>query len=174
MIRNIWQPGAIALVLALAACSPPPDEPPATTKAPPPARDLVAEVRAQGADAPDSLEVQPLRDPMVEDLLAATSRHERARQFDEADAAIARALALVPNDPALLQHRAEIALARAEYDLAEQLANSSYEKGPKLGGLCRRNWATIRLAREMRGQAAGAATAGTQAQRCTVEPPVRM
>jgi tetratricopeptide (TPR) repeat protein len=162
------------LLLALAACSPPPDEPPATTRVAAPKRDLVAEVRAQGADAPDSLDVQPLRDPQVEDLLAAAARHENAKAFDEADAAITKALTLVPNDPELLQHRAEIALARAEYALAEQLANTSYERGPKLGGLCRRNWATIRLSREMRGQADGAATAGAQAQRCTLEPPVRM
>lgn len=167
-----WLPAAC--VLALAACSPPPDEPPATTKAPAPQRDLVAEVRALGADSPDALEVQPLRDPQVEDLIAAATRSENARKFKEADAAIARALAITPDDPALLQHRAEIALARADYALAEQLANTSYERGPKLGGLCRRNWATIRVSREMRGQADGAATAGTQGQRCTVEPPVRM
>ena len=165
---------ATALLLALAACSPPPDEPPATTKVATPKRDLVAEVRAQGADAPDSLEVQPLRDPQVEDLRAAAAQHERARKFAEADKAIAQALSITPNDPELLQHRAEIALARADYPLAEQLANSSYERGPRLGGLCRRNWATIRLSREMRGQAADAATAGTQGRQCTLEPPVRM
>ena len=163
-----------AFALALAACSPPPDETPATTKGPTPKRDLVAEVRAQGADAPDSLEVQPLRDPQVEDLIATATRQENARKFKDADAAIARALQITPDDPALLQHRAEIALARADYDLAEKLANSSYERGPKLGGLCRRNWATIRVSREMRGQADAAATAGTQGQRCTLEPPVRM
>lgn len=166
---------ALALfVLAFAACSPPPDGPPAATKAPAPKRDLVAEVRAQGTDAPDSLEVAPLRDPQVEDLRATAARHERARNFVDADKAIAQALTITPNDPDLLQQRAELALARADYALAEQLANASYERGPKLGGLCRRNWATIRLAREMRGQAAGAATAGSQGQRCTVEPPVRM
>ena len=164
---------AATLLLALAACSAP-DEPPAATKAAAPKRDLVAEVRAQGADAPDSLEVQPLRDPQVEDLRAAATRHENARKYDEADKAIAQALSITPQDPELLQHRAEIALARADWMLAEQLANSSYERGPKLGGLCRRNWATIRFSREMRGQAAEAATAATQGQRCTVEPPVRM
>ena len=175
MIRFTMRAAALSLfALALAACSPPPDEPPATTKVPAPKRDLVAEVRAQGVDSPDALEVQPLRDPQVEDLLAAAARHENAREFAEADAAIAQALVIAPNDPALLQHRAEIALARADYALAEQLANTSYERGPKLGGLCRRNWATIRVSREMRGQTAGAATAGSQVQRCTVEPPVRM
>lgn len=174
MIRSASRIAPLVCLLALAACSPPPDEPPATTKAPAPQRDLVAEVRAQGADAPDSLDVQPLRDPQVEDLLAAATRHENAKDFDAADEAMGKALALVPNDPELLQLRAEIALARAQYELAERLANNSYERGPKLGGLCRRNWATIRLAREMLGQPAGAATAGSQGQRCTVEPPVRM
>jgi len=163
-----------AALLALAACSPPPDEPPATTRAPAPQRDLVAEVRAQGVDAPDALDVQPLRDPQIEDLRAAASQQERAKDFDAADAAILRALQITPEDPELLQHRAEIALARSQWEQAEQLANTSYERGPKLGGLCRRNWATIRVSREMRGLDAAAATAGTQAQRCTLEPPVRM
>jgi tetratricopeptide (TPR) repeat protein len=165
---------ALACALALSACSPPPDAPPATTKVVTPPRDLVAEVRATGADAGDSLDVQPLRDPVIEDLRAAASRFENAKQFADADDALARALKITPNDPELLQHRAEVALARAQYELAEKLANSSYEMGPKLGGLCRRNWATIRVSREMRGQADGASTAGTQGQRCTVEPPVRM
>jgi tetratricopeptide (TPR) repeat protein len=163
----------LALALALAACSPPPAAP-ATAKIEAPRRDLVAEVRAVAANEASALEVQPLRDPQVEDLRASATRNENMRKYKEADADIGRALAITPDDPELLQHRAEIALARAEYELAEKLANSSYERGPKLGGLCRRNWATIRLSREMRGNAQGAATAGTQGQRCTVEPPVRM
>jgi len=161
------------LPVLLAACSQPPPAPTAA-KHVAPARDLVAEVRAVAADGGDSLDIQPLRDPAVEDLRAAATRHENAREFDKADAALLQALTITPDDPELLQHRAEIALHRAQYERAEQLANSSYQRGPRLGALCRRNWATIRLAREMRDNPAGATAAGQQAQRCTLEPPVRM
>jgi Flp pilus assembly protein TadD len=163
----------LVCVLALAGCSPPPSAP-VSSKPEAPKRDLVAEVRAVGAEGADALEVQPLRDPQIEDLRATATRHEGAREFDQADAALVRALAITPGDPELLQHRAEIALHREQFQQAEQLANDSFERGPRLGALCRRNWATIRLAREMIGNAEGATTAGNETSRCTVEPPVRM
>lgn len=167
------RPSLLLLPLLLAACSQPPPAPSAA-KPVVPARDLVAEVRAVAADGGDSLDVQPLRDPEVEDLRATATRHEQAREFDQADTALQQALDITPDDPELLQHRAEIALHRAHYERAEQLANISYQRGPRLGALCRRNWATIRLAREMRANPAGATAARQQAQRCTLEPPVRM
>lgn len=162
-----------ALATTLAACSPPPSAP-VSAKPEAPKRDLVAEVRAVAAEAADALEVQPLRDPQIEDLRVSATRHEGAREYDQADAALVRALALTPGDPELLQHRAEIALQRERFQQAEQLANESFERGPRLGPLCRRNWATIRLAREMSGNTEGAASAGARTGHCTVEPPVRM
>ena len=164
---------SLALVLLLAACSQPPPAPNAAKPAQP-ARNLVAEVRAVGAQSADALDVQPLRDPAVEDLRASATRFENAGEYDKADAALLQALKITPEDPELLQLRAEMALHRAQYPQAEQLANASFERGPRLGGLCRRNWATIRLAREMRANPAGATAAGQQAARCTLEPPVRM
>jgi predicted Zn-dependent protease len=160
-------------LLALAACSQPPSAP-VSAKPEAPKRDLVAEVRAIAAEAADALDVQPLRDPVVEDLRAAATRHEVARDYGQADAALQQALAITPGDPELLQHRAEIALQREQFEHAEQLANASYDRGPRLGALCRRNWTTIRLAREMRGNAAGASEAGARTASCTVEAPVRM
>lgn len=160
-------------MLLLGACSAPPATP---EKAKPvlPKRDLVAEVRAAGLEAEDALDVQPLRDPATADLRDSAAEHERAQRFPQADANLAAALKIAPGDPELWQLRAEIALFQEEYEQAEQLASSSYARGPKLGGLCRRNWTTVRLAREMRGDASGAANAGAQVMRCTVEPPVRM
>lgn len=166
---------AVALTLALAACSSPPAPQKAATKpAAPAARNLLAEVRAAGADGDDSLDVQPLRDPEIEDLRASATRAETAARFDEADGYLREALAIAPDDPDLLQWRAELALAQARYDEAVQLASRSYETGPKLGALCRRNWTAVKLAREMTGHAAAATAAAQQAARCTVEPPVRM
>lgn len=163
-----------AALLAIAACSQPPPAPQRATKAEVPARDLVAEVRAAGAAAADALDVQPLRDPVVEDLRRSATRAETEGKHAEADGFVKQALTLSPNDPELLQWRAELLLAQDFFDEAAILANRSYEQGPKLGALCRRNWTTIRLAREMRNNDAEAATAGEQAARCTVEPPVRM
>jgi tetratricopeptide (TPR) repeat protein len=117
-----------------------------------PERDLVAEVRASGVEAEDALDVQPLRDPAIADLRAAATDHERARRFEQADASLDAALKLSPADPELWQLRAEMALYREDFEAAEQFASSSFARGPKLGGLCRRNWTTVRLAREMRGR----------------------
>ena len=165
----------LAAALVLGACSSPPaPQKPAGKPEAPAARNLLAEVRAAGADGDDSLEVQPLRDPEIEDLRASATRAETAGKFAEADGFLREALAITPNDPDLLQWRAEIALAQARYDEAVQLASSSYEKGPKLGALCRRNWTAVKVAREMTGHAAAATAAAQQAVRCTVEPPVRM
>ena len=166
--------GCMVLLLSgLVACSPPPSAP-KTAKTTAPARDFAAEVRAIGAADADTLEVQPLRDPAIEDLRATALRHEQARKYKLADAAVQQALHITPGDPELLQYRAEIALQRQEFVQAEQFAQQSFERGPKLGGLCRRNWATIRLAREQRQDPKGALDAAERTERCTVEPPVRM
>lgn len=165
---------ALALALVLAACSSPPAPQKQAARPDAPPRDLVAEVRAAGADGDDALEVQPLRDPVVEDLRANATRAETAGKHEEADGYVKQALDYLPNDPELLQWRAELLLAQDFFDEAAILANRSFEQGPKLGALCRRNWTTIKLAREMRGNGAEATAAAQQAARCTVEPPVRM
>ena len=66
------------------------------------------------------------------------------------------------------------ALLQREWMQAEKLAVRSFELGPKLGGLCRRNWATIGHARAMRGAAKAAEVAHAQADSCIVAPPARM
>ncbi|KFN51411.1 hypothetical protein [Arenimonas composti] len=168
---------AVATATALAACSSGPSAPaPAPRRAGPAPLDppaMVAAVRAAGQTGVE-LEVQPLRDPQVEDLRDAAAAQERAGRLRDAEAALDRALAISVDDPDLLQWKAELALLRRAWEQAEQLANSSYERGPKLGGLCRRNWATVEQSRLARGDAVGAANAGAQIARCTVAPPVRM
>jgi Flp pilus assembly protein TadD len=159
----------------LAACSPTsaPPSPPGNLRAVPAAGDMVAQVRAAG-NAVDALDVQPLRDPQVEDLRVRASRLEATGDYMGATQAIAQALALLPNDPELLQSAAELALYRKDWAQAEANANRSYQLGPKLGSLCRRNWTTMRFTRTARGDSAGAAEAASKVAACTVEPPVRM
>lgn len=166
-----------ALVIALlSACSNAPTVNPPLVEAvaPAPQRDLLAEVRAAAGDPIDVIEVAPLRDAIVADLLERADQAERAGDLAGAEQALRQAVELVPGDPDLMQRRAEFLLAQRALDEAEQLAALSFERGPRLGSLCRRNWTTVRLAREERGDAGGARTAARQVARCLTEPPVRM
>jgi predicted Zn-dependent protease len=131
-----------------------------------------AEVRRVGQNG-NELEVQPLRDPQVEDLLAQAEAAQSQSQWNAAEQALARVLEISPGDPEFLQRQAELALLRREWNLAEQRASASFATGPKLGGLCRRNWLTIAFAREARGDQAGAGVARDQGGRCIVAPPPR-
>ena len=130
-----------AYVALLAACS---SGPPVLEWHGPSPEQLVAGIRAAGAPAPGELDVQPLRDPMVEDLRVQATQFERQQRYADAAAALDKALALSPEDPALLQERAEIAVLQKDLDKAGALASNAYALGAKVGPLCRRHWATIR------------------------------
>lgn len=137
------------------------------------ANSMVMQVRAAGQIG-NELDVQPLRDPQVEDLRAAATQAETRGDFAAAKRALSQALLVTPEDPELLQWQAELALATRDWLQAEQLATRSFANGPKLGGLCRRNWTTLRFAAEARGNAAAAAQAQQRLAACTVAPPTRM
>ncbi|MFC4727807.1 tetratricopeptide repeat protein [Coralloluteibacterium thermophilus] len=135
---------------------------------------LLVEIRGAGSTGVDALDVQPLRDPHVEDLLDAAERLEAEGDFASAAARIDQALEISADDPEILQRRAEYALMLGDWDGARQQAARSFELGPRLGPLCRRNWTTLRFAAEHAGDAAGEAEARERVAACTVEPPVRM
>jgi hypothetical protein len=135
--------------------------------------EMLQQVRAAGQSG-NELDVQPLRDPQVEDLRALATRAESRGDYSAAAASLNRALAITPNDPDLLQWQAELALVSKNWTLAEQFATRSYDKGPKLGGLCRRSWLTRQFARQAMGDSATAAIDQQQIGRCAVAPPVRM
>ena len=163
-----------ALALAIAGCGGGPSgsaAPRATPRAEP--ASIVAQVRAVGATGHE-LDEQPLRDPQVQDLRERAQQLEARGEFRDAGALVDQALAISVDDPDLLQWKAELALHRAAWAEAESFALRSYARGPKLGGLCRRNWATVQHARAHRGDAAGAAGAKAKIDACTVAPPVRM
>jgi len=129
-------------LLLLASCT---SAPPAPEWSGPAPEQLVAGIRAAGAFEKGELDVQPLRDPMVEDLRMQAVQFESARRYPDAAAALDKALAIAPEDPALLQERAEIAVLQKNLDKAAALARDAYALGGKVGPLCRRHWATIRL-----------------------------
>jgi hypothetical protein len=133
---------------------------------------LLQEVRAAG-ELGNELDVQPLRDPQVEDLRATATSAEAKGDYAGARVALGRALEISPKDPELLQWSAEMALVAHDWPRAQQLAMESHSLGPKLGGLCRRNFTILRMAAEARGDAAAASQARQQADACAVAPPTR-
>lgn len=165
-------PGSVlapVLGLALAACgtAPTTPEPAALTSATP--RQMVAAIHAAAGDGEAELTVRPLRDPKVEDLREDAQRLQQQGHYAEAAKALDQALGIVPDDPSLLQERAELALLQEDYAGAGTLAQRAWEIGSKVGPLCRRHWATIEQVRLVAGDAAGAATAKARVDQCTVD-----
>ena len=152
----------IAALLALAACSTSPT--PAIPALPGfDAVAAVAAIRAAGGADATELDVQPLRDPQVEDLRQQAAALEASLQYRDAAAALDGALAINATDPALLQERAEIALLLRQLPEAERLAQRAFATGSKVGPLCRRHWETIAQVRANQPQAGAQAQAGTSA-----------
>lgn len=161
----------LLLLSCVAACATrPPHLAMLTTETP---EQMVAGIRAAAGDGQDELAVQPLRDPRVEDLRQSAQRLETQKQYAGAAEALDQALAIVADDPALLQERAEIAVLQRDFPGAGRLAERAYGLGSKVGPLCRRHWATIERVRLVHGDAAGAANAKTQAAACKVAAPNR-
>ncbi len=131
-------------ILLLASCVSAP--PPPTWVGPEPEQ-RVADIRAAAQAQPGELDVQPLRDPMVEDLRVQAVRLEAERRYADAAAALDKALTFSPDDPALLQERAEAAILERNPARGAELALRGYSLGSKVGPLCRRHWTTIRQAR---------------------------
>lgn len=165
-------PAAVAASLLLVACASAPIQPEIAAEQPPP-RDLIAELHAM-VEADDAIVVEPLPDPEVEDLRLDAKDALALRDLERAARSIVQALEIRPGRPDLLQMRAEVALGLQSLEEAESFALESFESGPKLGPLCRRNWVAVQLARELRGQAESAASAREEADRCTREPVLRM
>ena len=126
----------------------------------------------EGLDS--AVQVQPLRDAAIDGFLqsarAAESRQDYVVAAKDAD----DALALAPDAPDLLQYKAEIEIARAQWNEAEQLALKSHALGPKVGSLCARNWQTVVEARKALEDAATVGAAQERVQECRVKPLLRM
>jgi len=126
-----------------------------------------------GGEEARGLQVYPLRNPAVTELREAARAAEQQDDHQRANELLERALRIAPRDPELLQHLAEISLARGQFDQAEYYATRSYELGPRVGVLCRRNWQTLALARERQGRSRAAEQASASGRGCDVLPPER-
>jgi tetratricopeptide (TPR) repeat protein len=104
---------------------------------------LVATIRASGAASSTELDVQPLRDPQIEDLRQQATQLEQKHMYRGAADLLDRAMTINAQDPALLQERAELALLLRDPDEAQQLAKRAIDLGSTTGPLCRRHWETL-------------------------------
>lgn len=109
---------------------------------------MYALVRAAAGQDERELNVQPLRDPQVEDLRASGMAALSQRQLDVASVDLQKALEIMPDDPAVLQENAEVALLQGNLPQAETLASKAVDLGSAVGPLCRRHWETIRQVRQ--------------------------
>lgn len=139
---------------------------------PPPAQARVDEkVRDPARGDGAGVQVYPLQNPGVRDLLAQAREAERGGDLERAATLLERALRIQPRDPELLQQMAEIQLARNQFEQALSFAARSFDVGPKVGELCARNWRTVGEAREELGDMPGAEEARQRAQSCAERKP---
>src|SRR5665213_698794 len=97
--------------------------------------DMVAAIRAAGADDNSVIDVKPLRDPAVAALVDAADQHEQAGKYADAAVELDQALKITPDSPDLLQDRAVLAVQLGDFANAEKLAHQSWSRGPRLGPL---------------------------------------
>lgn len=136
--------------------------------------DIAEQVRApEGGQESRGLQVYPLRNSAVRELERAAEAASSDGDYDRAEALLERALRIEDRDPELLQRMAELQLTRGRWDQAESYAMRSWELGPQVGEICRRNWRTAALARERAGEVLQAARARERVEICPVEPPER-
>jgi Tfp pilus assembly protein PilF len=112
------------------------------------------------------VQVFPLQNPAVKELLADAGRAETSGDFSQAAVLLERALRIQPNDPEILQNMAEVQLQTKDYEQALNFAVRSYDAGPRVGEICSRNWRTISVARERLGDHSGATQAEERARNC--------
>ena len=167
--RRVVFPLAMA---ALASCSQPPG--PLQQGMRTPDHDLVAAIRAAGARDSSVVEIAPLRSPAIDNSIIAAHNAENAGDISMAISNADAALKLAPDAPDILQYRAELAVRAKDYATAEADARRSYELGPRLGGLCARNWQTILEIEQLKGDTVAVENARAARAKCHVDGPVRM
>jgi tetratricopeptide (TPR) repeat protein len=159
---------ALGVALLLGACAGWTPPPPAAEEP----EEVEARVREPARQDSAGVQVFPLQNPAVKELIADASAAEAAGDYGQAAALLERALRIQPRDPELLQSMAEVRLQMKDYEQALSFAVQSYDSGPRVGELCSRNWRTIGVARERLGDHAGSAQAEERATRCmNTRPP---
>lgn len=157
---------ALAAVTFLAACA---SHTPAPV--PPQEREVDSRVRAPAKEDSDGVQVFPLQNPAVKELLADAGSAEASGDYGQAANLLERALRIQPQDPEILQSLAEVQLQIEDYQQALNFATRSYDIGPRVGEICSRNWRTISVSREHLGDHSGAVAAEQNAAKCMSAKP---
>jgi len=172
MSRSSLTSALVVVFLAGCATAPPPAPVPAPLTAATPAQ-MLATVRAAGDASDTEVAVRPLRDPATADLRDLAADQQARGLAAEAATTLDRALELTPDDPGLLQERAEAALLLGDFAAAEAHARRAQAIGSQVGPLCRRHWATVEQVRLAAGDRAGADAAQARVAGCRVDRPAR-
>jgi tetratricopeptide (TPR) repeat protein len=159
-LRVGWLPLlVVVLAVMLSACA-------GYSLAPSSDGEVDSRVRQPAAEESEGVQVFPLQNPAVKELLADASNAETAGDYDQAAILLERALRIQPRDPEILQAMAEVQMQKKDYEQALNFAVRSYDIGPRVGEICNRNWRTISVAREHLGDANGSAQAEQKALVC--------
>ena len=153
--------GLVSVALLLSACA-------GYSPAPAPVEDEEVEsrVREPASQESEGVQVFPLQNPAVKELLADAGNAETEGDYNQAMVLLERALRIQPRDPEILQQMAEVQLQRKDYEQALNFAVRSYDIGPRVGEICNRNWRTISVAREHLGDRNGSVQAEQRALTC--------
>jgi len=145
----------------------------ATTQTPAPDAGHEVETRVRQPAQQDSAGVQvfPLENPAVTELLADASAAESSGRYEQASMLLERALRIQPRNPEILQNMAEVQLQVRDYEQALNFASRSYDLGPRVGEICSRNWRTIGVSREHLGDHGGSVEAEQRAKSCMITKP---
>lgn len=156
-----WLPPVLAAALLLGACAAP-----APAPGPRQEREVDARVREPARQDSEGVQVFPLQNPAVKELLADAGSAEAGGDYGQAAALLERALRIQPRDPEILQSLAEVQLQMQDYEQALNFATRSYDIGPRVGEICSRNWRTISVSKEHLGDRDGSAEAEQRAVGC--------
>jgi tetratricopeptide (TPR) repeat protein len=151
--------GLTCLALILSACA-------GYRPAPVEGREVESRVRVPASQESEGVQVFPLHNPAVKELLAEAGSAETAGDYDQALVLLERALRMQPRNPEILQQLAEVQLQKQDYEQALNFAVRSYDIGPRVGEICDRNWRTISVAREHLGDHSGSEQAELRASSC--------
>ena len=171
LFRSVRATALLSLLL-LTACA---GRGPAVGEEQPPApiedRTVQEKVREPAQQQRGGVQVFPLQNSAVKELLKQSEQAESVGDFESAAVSIERALRIQPRDPELLQRMAEIQLQKKDYQQALNFASRSYDSGPRVGELCNRNWRTMSVAQSALGDNRSARMAETRANDCNNQRP---
>lgn len=170
---NLHRSATVAIVASLlAACASAPSSQPAAPAFDP--APMLAAIQQAGVSDSRELVVNPLADARTAGLHEDVAALYRQGRLAEMATLLDDALETLPDDPYLLQVRAESALQQGDLTAAESFARRAAAAGSQAGPNCRRHWETVVqavAAQSLDGDALAAAKTSRDA--CTVAAPPR-